>query len=261
VEARTQDLSQLFGAALEALRNNKQQINQLDGYNGNHGDNMVHNVDVIRQALQSRAGEPPAQALQTAAQRLQSQGHGGTSQYYAQGLARAADQFQGQQALSQNDVMQLLQSLLGSIPTQGGAQPTPTPPSPDALGSLLGSLGGQGAPAQGGQDSVLEALLGTVGQGAGQPGGGDALGGLLGGLMGQGQGGQGPGEGLGLDDLMNAAAHFVRAKQAGSDNMTAVTQAAMGALMGSQPLQSNSPRAAAGGLIAQSVLGALLRRR
>jgi hypothetical protein len=60
---------------------------------------------------------------------------------------------------------------------------------------------------------------------------------------------------------MNAAAHFIQAKQAGSDNVTAATKAAMGALLGSQPLQANSPRAAAGGLLAQSVLGALLGRR
>jgi hypothetical protein len=126
---------------------------------------------------------------------------------------------------------------------------------------LLGSLGGQGGAGSAGQDSVLETVLRTAGQGGAQPGGGDVLGGLLGGLMGQSQGGQGQSEGLGLDDVMNAAAHFIRAKQAGSDNVTAVTQAAMGALMGSQPLQSNSPRAAAGGLLAQSVLGALLRRK
>jgi hypothetical protein len=272
----TPDLGALFGAALDALRNNRQQINDLDGYNGNHGDNMVHNVDVITQALQARAGQPPAQALEDAAQRLRTQGHGGTSQYYAQGLSQAAEKFRGQSALSNTDVMGLLQSLLGSIPTQGGAQSAPTPPSGDMLASLLGGLAGAAAPTapaqpapQGG--SVLEALLGTVAGGAppaqtaAQPAGGDLLGGLLGALGGQSQvgGSQAGGiqDGLGLDDVMNAAARFVQAKQSGGDNLTAVTQAAMGALMGSQPLQTSSPRAAAGGLIAQTVLGALLGRK
>jgi hypothetical protein len=256
----------MFGAALGALRDHRQQINSLDGFNGNHGDNMVHNLDVITQALQSQTGQPPAEALQAAARRLQNQGQGGTSQYYAQGLAKAAGQFQGQAALSNTDVMSLLQSLLGSIPTQGGAQAAPEAPTADMLSSLLGNLAGSGAasaPAQTGSGSVLEALLGTVG-GAAQsspPAGGDALGSLLGALGGQGQPAAGQADGLGLDDLMTAAARFMQAKQAGSDNVTAVTQAAMGALLGSQPLQTNSPRAAAGGLIAQSVLGALLGRK
>lgn len=56
------DLSTLFGAALDALRNKRQRINDLDGYNGNHGDKMAHNVDVITQALRAEAGRPPATA-------------------------------------------------------------------------------------------------------------------------------------------------------------------------------------------------------
>lgn len=247
----TPDLGTLFGAALGALRSNRQQVNDLDGYNGNHGDNMVHNLDVITQALRSQAEAPPAAALETAAQQLQTQGKGGTSRYYAQGLNQAADQFRGQSELSNDDVMKLLQSVLGSIPAAGSA-PAASPAS---------------APAQAGAGNVLEALLGMAGgspqqsQAAQPPSGGDLLGGLLGAMGGQAQPSAAQPDGLGLDDLMTAAAHFMRAKQAGSDNMTAVTQAAMGALMGSQPLQSNSPQAAAGGLIAQSVLGALFGRK
>ena len=91
----TADLSNLFGTALSTLRSNRRQINDLDGYNGNHGDNMVHNLDVITQALRSEASHSPAAALETAAQRLQTQGRGSTSQYYASGLSRAASQVRG----------------------------------------------------------------------------------------------------------------------------------------------------------------------
>lgn len=246
----TPDLGSLFGAALGALRNNRQHVNDLDGYNGNHGDNMVHNLDVITQALQSKAEAPPAAALEAAAQRLQTQGKGGTSRYYAQGLNQAADQFRGQSALDNDDVMKLLQSVLGSIPAAGSA-PAASPAS---------------VPASAGAGNVLEALLGMAGgaaptQAAQSPAGGDLLSGLLGAMGGQAQPSSAQPDGLGLDDLMTAAGHFMRAKQAGSDNMTAVTQAAMSTLMGSQPLQSNSPQAAAGGLIAQSVLGALFGRK
>src|SRR4051812_22039401 len=92
----TADLASSFGAALGALRDNRTQVNQLDGFNGNHGDNMVHNVGVIQKALTSNAAQPPSMALEAAAKSLQTQGHGGTSQYYAQGLSQAASQLRGQ---------------------------------------------------------------------------------------------------------------------------------------------------------------------
>jgi hypothetical protein len=226
VQNSTADLSNLFGSALNTLRNNRQQINDLDAYNRNHGDNMVHNLDVITQALRSEASHSPAAALGTAAQRLQTQGRGSTSQYYATGLNRAASQLRGKSALSNGDVSKLTHTVLGSVPARGGyaAQTTPAQFAPSVLDSLLGLATG--------------AAAGRVQAGAGNT------------------------DGFGLDDLMMAGARYLQAKQAGNDNMTAIAQAAAGALAGSQPQQnySYSPQSAAGGLIAQSVLGALLNR-
>jgi hypothetical protein len=220
----TADLGNLFGTALSTLRSNRRQINDLDGYNGNHGDNMVHNLDVITQALRGEASHSPAAALETAAQRLKTQGRGSTSQYYATGLTRAASQLRGKSALSNSDVSKLTHTVLGSVPARGGyaAQTTPAQAAPSVLDTLLGLAGGGAASKAGAASS----------------------------------------DGFGLDDLMRAGARYLQAKQAGSDNMTAIAQAAAGALTGSQPQQtySNSPQSAAGGLIAQSVLGALLNR-
>ena len=84
------DLGTLFGAALQNVDTNRQQINALDGVNGNHGDNMVHNLQVITQAMQAQGKQAPAEQLRHAAAELQSNGKGGTSQYYAQGLNEAA---------------------------------------------------------------------------------------------------------------------------------------------------------------------------
>jgi len=219
----TADLSNLFGTALSTLRSNRRQINDLDGYNGNHGDNMVHNLDVITQALRSEASHSPAAALETAAQRLQTQGRGSTSQYYASGLSRAASQVRGKSALSNSDISKLTHTVLGSVPARGGyaAQTTPAQAAPSVLDSLLGLAGGAAS-----------------------------------------QAGAANSDGFGLDDLMRAGARYLQAKQAGSDNMSAIAQAAVGAFTGSQPQQNNSysPQSAAGGLIAQSVLGALLNR-
>jgi hypothetical protein len=236
------DLNSLFGAALQAVTSHRQEINDLDGYNGNHGDNMVQNLRMITDALQAHKSQPPAEALRYAGQKLQSQGRGGTSQYYAQGLNQAAEQLQGHESLDDNDVMSLVQSLLGAIPSEGHPQ------QPQAGGSVLEQvlgLGGQQQPQAGG--GVLGQILGLGGQQQPQPGQAD--------------------DGLDVGDvlgaLLPAGLAFLQARQSGADTASAVGQALMSALTGGQvnPLQASTPRAAAGSLVAQSMLQALTGRR
>ena len=219
----TYDLNDLFGAALEAMTAQRQEINALDGYNGNHGDNMVENLRLITDALQEKSSQTPAEALEYASQRLQSHGHGGTSQYYASGLSQAAQQFQDRPSLDNNDVMSLLQSLLGAIPSEGH-QPQPQPGG-SVFEQVLGMTGGQPPQAMP-QDSDSD--LGDV-----------------------------------LNTLLPAGLAFLQAKQSGADTASAAGQALMSALMGGQmnPLQTGTPRAAAGGLIAQSILQTLATQR
>jgi hypothetical protein len=217
------DLGNLFGAALEAMAANRQGINALDGYNGNHGDNMVENLRLITESLQEKSSQTPAEALGYASQRLQSEGRGGTSQYYARGLGQAAEQMQGRPSLDGNDVMSLLQVVLGAIPSEGHQ------PQPQAGGSVLDQVLGMASeqPSQAmSQDSDLD--LGDV-----------------------------------LDVLLPAGLAFLQAKQSGADTASAARQALMSALMGGQmnPLQANTPRTAAGGLMAQSILQTLATRR
>jgi hypothetical protein len=219
----TLDLSKLFDVALQSMTAHRQEINDLDGYNGNHGDNMVENLRLITEALQAKSSQPPAEALQYAGQKLQSQGRGGTSQYYAKGLSQAAEQLQGRSSLGGSDVMSLVQSLLGAIPSQGHPQQVQAGGS--VLEQVLGLAGGQPPQARP-QDNGLD--LGDV-----------------------------------LNALLPAGLAFLQAKQSGTDTATAAGQALMGALMGGQvnPLQAGTPRTAAGGLIAQSLLQALTGRR
>ena len=223
----TYDLSTLFGAALQALTAHRQEVNDLDGYNGNHGDNMVENVQLITKSLAKKRTQPPAEALKYASRRLQANGRGGTSQYYAKGLSQAAEQLQGRTALGGADVMTLIQSLLGAIPSQG--QQTQPQAGGSVLDQVLGLVGGQptqpsAQPAQPGpQDSGVD--LGDV---------------------------------LGM--LLPAGLAFLQAKQTGADTVSAAGQALTSALASGRtnPLQSGNPRAAAGGLIAQSILKALM---
>jgi hypothetical protein len=238
----TFDLSDLFGAALQAVTAHRQDINALDGYNGNHGDNMVENVRMIVDAVKEKGSRPPAEALEHAGRRLQSQGRGGTSQYYAKGLSQAAEQLQGRPGLEPGDVMSVVQSILGAIPSQGHPQQPQTGGS--VLEQVLGMGGGQPPQAGGG---VLEQMLGMVG---GQPPQAEPQ-----------------DNGLDVDDVLSAllpaGLAFLQAKQSGADTASAAAQALMGALIGGQanPLQAGTPRAAAGGLIAQSILRALVGGR
>lgn len=325
------NLGSMFNTALQNVSGNRTEINALDGVNGNHGDNMVHNLQVVTQAMQGQKGAPSKQ-LRAAAEQLQTNGKGSTGQYYAQGLAQAADQFQGKRALNQNDIGSLLQSVMGNVPVKPSANMKPRPEG-DPLASLLGGMMGGGAaqsaaqsalqqasqPAMGGSGDPMAALLGGLmgGQtaqpqqpqssgdplasllgaalgGGGAPqqqmpaSGGDPLSALLGAAMGQSQppppqsganvlnalmgmsqmGAQPSAQqqqtgGLDLGDLLTAGMAFMQAKQQGADNMQAGMQALMTGLAGGQvnPLQAGSPQAAAGGLIAQSLLQAALGGR
>jgi hypothetical protein len=225
------DLSNLFGAALEAMAANRQEINDLDGYNGNHGDNMVENLRLITESLQEKSSQTPAEALGYASQRLQSDGRGGTSQYYARGLGQAAEQMQGRPSLDGNDVMSLVQMLLGAIPSEGHE------PQPQAGGSVLDQVLGMA--------SEQRPQARPFDQAQGRPQDSD----------------------LDLDDVLNvllpAGLAFLQAKQSGADTASAAKQALMSALMGGQmnPLQAGTPRTAAGGLMAQSILQALATGR
>jgi hypothetical protein len=273
------DLSKLFGAALQTMTAQRQEINALDGYNGNHGDNVVENLRTITQALDAKRSQPPSEALRFAGQQLQSKGQGGTSQYYARGLNDAAEQLQGRSSMGQPEVMSLVQSLLGAIPSQG--HPQQMQGAGSVLDQVLGMAAGQQPQAGGG---MLDQVLGMAGGQQPQAGGGmlgqvlgmaggqqpQTDGGMLGQVLGM-AGGQQPQAG-GQDDemdmgdvistLLPAGLAFLQAKQSGADTASALGQALTSALMGGQvnPLQAGTPRAAAGGLIAQSILKALTSR-
>jgi hypothetical protein len=254
------DLSKLFGAALQTMTAQRQEINALDGYNGNHGDNMVENLRMITEALDAKRSQLPSEALRFASQQLQSKGRGGTSQYYARGLNDAAEQLQGRSSMGQPEVMSLVQSLLGAIPSQG--HPQQMQGADSVLGQVLGMAGGQQP--QGGGD-LLGQVLGMAG-GQQPQGGGDLLGQVLGMAGGQQPQAGGQDDEMDMGDvistLLPAGLAFLQAKQSGADTASALGQALTGALTGGQvnPLQAGTPRAAAGGLIAQSILKALTSR-
>ena len=129
------DLSALFGVAAQALAANQQSLNRAGAQNGNHGDNMVQMFNMLTQVTGQQKGSSPSQQLNHASQHLSQHGTSGSSKVYAQGLAQAAQQLQGQKSLNQDNAMVLVQSLLG-----GGQAPARQGGGADLLGSLLGAV-------------------------------------------------------------------------------------------------------------------------
>ena len=132
------NLAKLFGVVTKGLMGQRETLNQADTYNNDHGDNMVQIFEVITQAVKDKKGADPADQLAYASEILRGR-KSGSAQVYANGLAQASQQFQGQPVTTDN-AGKLLQALLGS-----GQVPSATPQAEsggDLLGSLLGGLTG-----------------------------------------------------------------------------------------------------------------------
>lgn len=143
----TGDLATLFGVALNAVNGNRDQLNSMDETSHpNHGDNVAHNLSLIKSALESQQSESPSDALLAAAQKVSEQGRGSTAPQYARGLQQAATHFQGQQSLNNDDMGLLLHTMLGAT-SQGQAASQST-----GMQNMLGALTGQSP--QGGNDLV-----------------------------------------------------------------------------------------------------------
>lgn len=226
------DLASMFGAAAQALAANQSSLNQADADNHNHGDNMVQAFNMISQVMGKQQGASPSQQLNQASQYLAQNGNSGSAHVYSQGLAQAAQQLQGQSAVTPDNAMLLIQGLLGGA--QGPQQP---------------------AQQQGGD--LMSALLGGGGQGqASQGGAGDLLGALLGGGQGQAASPQGAAQandGLDLGDLLNAGMTFMNAKQQGQSTL----QAGLSALMAAGPMGQKPHRQQSGQLVANALLQAV----
>lgn len=244
-QQRGVDLASLFNVATQALSANQGALNQADAQNHNHGDNMVQVFNMISQVMANNSNASPSEQFNLASQYLAQNGASGSAQAYSQGLAQAAQQFQGQPAVTQDNAMMLIQSLLG------GGQPQGQSANPlDAL------LGGGGNASQGGD--LLGALLGGGQPSQGnQQSGGDLLGALLGGGQPSQSQGSSQQDGLDLGDLLNAGMAFMNAKQQGQGNL----QAALSALIAAGPLGQKPHRQQSGQVVANALLQAFMQNR
>jgi hypothetical protein len=153
------DLSKLFGAAMNAVSENRSELNSMDEENHpNHGDNVYNNLGIIKNTLQSQQGQNPSDALRAAAEAVAKNGRGSTSQHYAQGLQQAANQLQGKSQLDHNDVASLLTSMLGA----GVQQPSQQATAGDPISSLLSLVAGQQPQQAAAQPADMQNLVAKV---------------------------------------------------------------------------------------------------
>lgn len=143
------DLAKLFQSVTGQLQQKKEQLNQADEYNHDHGDNMVDTFEVITQAMREKQGADPADQLAYASEILR-QRKSGSSQLYANGLSQASRDFKGKQ-IDSNNAMSFIQTLMG-----GGQYQQQQAQQSSGLGGMLGSLLGGGQQRQQQQDTGLD---------------------------------------------------------------------------------------------------------
>lgn len=236
------DLAQLFGAVASSLADNREQLNQADTYNNDHGDNMVKTFSTIANVIGGMKGKSQASQLSKAAKELQ-KSPSGSAKLYAEGLQQASQQFKGK-SITLDNAGTLLQSLLGAQTPAAPAQTTqasqPATQGGDLLGSLLGALGSSN------QTST------QANQPASQ--GSDLLGSLMGAMGGTSAQGQTQADnGFDMGDLLNAGMAFMNAKQQGGST----AQAAISALLSASPLGQSDHRTQSGTVVANTIMQVL----
>jgi len=167
-EKKTVKTSDLFGSIADQLRQDRSRINDLDrvGGNGNHGDNMVANFEMLAKELRNEPNEDAGVQLRHAAELMQQRGRGASAQIYAEGLRQASQQVAGKQGIGLEDLVPLLQGLLGGVQSRTDAQPGQGTMMDALIPGIMGFIGARSA-GRGGIQAAMEAIQAAT-QGANQ---------------------------------------------------------------------------------------------
>jgi len=247
--AQALTLPSILKAVSKTLSENEAALNEADTYNHNHGTNIAAAFTAASKAVARKKDLPVAEQLAFASEVMQGSSSG-SAKIYAQGLATAAQQFQGKQ-LNENTIGLLINSMMGM---QEPAQASSGAANANLLGSLLGSLtGAQSQPSQPSGGDLLGSLLGSLTAAQSQPSqpsGGDLLGSLLGGQSSS-------GSGLDVTDLLSAGLAYYAATQQGSSPLEAIMQA----LSSSSPLGKREDQKQSGAMVINTILNMLKKNK
>ena len=247
--AQALTLLSIFKAVSKSLSENEAVLNEADTYNHNHGSNMAETFKTVSKAVAKKKDLPVSEQLAYASEALQDS-TSSSAKIYAQGLANAAQKFQGKQ-LNENTVGLLINSMMG---TQEPAQAASGAAERSLLGSLLGGVtGSQQQQSQPSGGDLLGSLLGGLAGGTqqpSQPSGGDLLGSLLGGQS-------NTDEGLDITDMLSAGLAYYSAKQQGGST----TEAIMQALGSASPLGKRDDQKQSGALVINTILNMIKKKK
>jgi hypothetical protein len=111
-------------------------LNKADTYNHDHGDHMVQIFSLVQNAVTQKSEQPVAEQLNYASQVVEKEADSGSGKLYAQGLAKAAENFSGSEL--QPDTLGLLVKSLLNV-----EEPPQKKQETNFLGSLLSELTGK----------------------------------------------------------------------------------------------------------------------
>jgi hypothetical protein len=154
--ASSLDLGQLFGAVTEQLSQNKEDLNQADDYNHNHGDNMVEIFSLIKNAVSKKKDKTVSEQLDYASQVVDEKVDSGSAKLYSKGLSSAAESLTGED-LNPTNVLSLVKGLFGAKDEK--TEEKTEKKQGGFLGSLLGGLMGQSSESEEDQGIGLDDLL------------------------------------------------------------------------------------------------------
>ncbi|MBX0329641.1 dihydroxyacetone kinase subunit L [Oscillochloris sp. ZM17-4] len=162
--ASADSLVAIFEAITQNLERDQSSLNHLDRGNGNSGDNMVHNFQLVTSTLRKVTAQGGQQdvgaALGQAAQVLRDDGKGATAPIYASGFQDAATQLQGKSSFSLSDLMPLLQALLGGMQKANNSKPGEGSMLDAIVPGVMGYLDAKNN-GQSEMEAILSGLLGS----------------------------------------------------------------------------------------------------
>jgi hypothetical protein len=242
------NLFQAFQAVSSALNQKRDDLNQKDSYNHNHGDNMVEIFDVITQAMKEKKNATPADQLAYASELLRRKQNSGSAQLYSQNLSQASQQLKDK-PVNQNTAMTLIQALLG-----GGSQTSQQETNP--LGSLAGALLGGDSSNQTQTNplaSLAGALLGGSGQASQQEA--DPLSSLAGALLG---GGSTQSQADPMASLAGSLLGGLTGSSQSSQGGQGMMESLIGTLMSGSQMSSSEHRKESGQIVGSTLINTLL---
>ena len=155
------ELALLFEAVGNALLQNRENLNQADRVNANHGDHMIEVFQIAAGASREKEGESLAEEMEYAANLLESRISNGSAQTYSRGLRQIAIQMRSRE-ISLDELISFVQNILEEEnPAQEKIQEFELRPN-EILKALLTGLAGWSKVEEGKDPSGNQLDLGSL---------------------------------------------------------------------------------------------------